>query len=184
LSRLIRWAIAGLIAQPGAALAQQPNWAAGLIDEVKIGVQAHDVPGLWSGFRLEHGVDINGEILFSPALPFLLGGSIRPALGGTVNTSGDTSRAYLDARWQIEAPFGLFFGLGLGGAIHDGNLTPSDPDRKALGSRVLFHIPLEIGYRFDSHTSLSLFFDHMSNGNLAKYNEGMDNLGIRYGYKF
>jgi hypothetical protein len=173
-----------LIAQPGLALAQQPSWPTGLIDEVKIGVQAHDVPDLWSGFRLEHGVDINGEILFSPSLPFLLGGSIRPAFGATVNASGDTSRLYLDARWQFDGPCGLFFGLGLGGTIHDGNLTPSDPDRKALGSRVLFHIPLEIGYRFDSHNSLSLFFDHMSNGYTAKYNEGMDNLGIRYGYKF
>ena len=57
-------------------------------------------------------------------------------------------------------------------------------DRKAFGSRVLFHIPVELGYRFDQHNSLSVYFEHMSNAGLASSNEGMDFLGMRYGYKF
>src|SRR5262249_5152741 len=32
--------------------------------ELRGGVLAHDVPDLWSGFRLERGVDVNGELLF------------------------------------------------------------------------------------------------------------------------
>ena len=112
---------------------------------------------------------------FSPSLPFLWG-TIRPATGATINTR--------DARWEIEAPSGIFLALGLGAAVHDGHLEPDAADRKALGSRVLFHVPLELGYRFDAHNSLSLYYEHMSNANTAEFNEGMDFLGVRYGYRF
>jgi hypothetical protein len=151
--------------------------------ELRLGVLAHDVPDLWSGFRLESGVDINGEILIGPGLAFL-GGTLRPAIGGSVNTSGGTSKAYLDARWEIEGPAGLFFGTGLGVAVHNGNLGPTDPDRKALGSRALFHVPVEIGLRFDRGRSISVYFEHTSNANLARHNEGLDSIGVRYGIRF
>ena len=163
------------------ALAQEAAGLRGI--EIKGGVLAHDVPGLWSGFRLESGVDINGEVLFGTGLAFL-GGSLRPAIGGSVNTAGYTSKGYVDARWEIDGPAGLFFGLGLGAAIHDGVLGPTEPDRKALGSRVLFHIPLEVGLRLNERHSLSLYFEHTSNAWLAAHNEGMDNIGVRYGFKF
>ena len=163
------------------AVAQLATASTGL--ELRGGVLAHDVPGLWSGFRLEGGVDINAELLFGYGLPFL-GGTIRPAVGGSVNTEGYTSKAYVDARWEIEGPSGIFFGIGLGGAVHDGLLDPTDPDKKALGSRLLFHIPIEIGLRLDERRSISVYFEHMSNGFLADSNEGMDSIGVRYGYKF
>src|SRR5262249_45490999 len=105
-------------------------YAQGLIEELKIGGLYHDVPDLWSGFRIEHeGVDVNLEALFRPSLPVLLG-TIRPAIGGTISTRGDTSHAYIDARWQVELPAGFFLGLGVGGAIHDGHLTPDSPTDK------------------------------------------------------
>ena len=151
--------------------------------EVRGGVLGHDVPDLWSGFRLERGVDINGELLFGAGLP-ILGGSLRPAIGASVNTEGFTSKAYADLRWEFDTPSRIFFGIGLGAAIHDGNLAPTDPDRKALGARVLFHIPLEIGWRLDARQSLSVYFEHTSNAGTASVNEGMDGIGIRYGYRF
>ncbi len=155
-----------------------------LVSELKIGILDHDVPDLWSGFRREEdGADINVEALLSPSVLFF-GGTIRPAIGATINTQGDTSHAYVDARWQYELPGGVFFGVGLGGAIHDGEVDPVDPDRKALGSRLLFHIPAELGYRFDEHSSLSLYFEHTSNAYTQDSNEGLDRLGIRYGYGF
>ncbi len=77
-----------------------PALADGLIDELKIGVLAHDVPDLWSGFQAEpDAADINVEAIFSPSIAFL-GGTIRPALGASINTQGYTSNVYLDARWQ------------------------------------------------------------------------------------
>ncbi len=163
------------------ALAQDTNVPRGL--EFRGGVLAHDVPGLWSGFRLESGIDINAELLFGSGFP-ILGGAIRPAIGATVNTAGDTSKAYIDARWEIEGPSGIFLGLGLGAAVHDGLLDPTDPDRKALGSRILFHIPIEIGWRFNERNSISVYFEHISNGFIADSNEGLDSIGVRYGYRF
>lgn len=158
--------------------------AGDLISELKIGILAHDVPDLWSGFQLETDApDINVEVIFARYVPFL-GGRIHPALGGSINTGGGTSHAYLDARWQIDGPAGLFFAIGLGAAIHNGETGPDEPDMKALGSRVLFHIPAEIGIRFDEHNSLSVYFEHTSNAYTMDYNEGLDRLGVRYGYRF
>lgn len=155
-----------------------------LIYEAKFGILYHDVPGLWSGFRLETGgIDLNGELMLAPALP-VLGGAIRPVIGGTYNTDGYTSKAYAGARWQIELPHNFYFGVGLGAAVHDGHLIPDALDRKALGGRWLFHIPAEIGYRFDEHNSISIYFEHTSNGNTQRYNEALDDLGVRYGYRF
>lgn len=152
--------------------------------EFKIGGLYHDVGDMWSGFRLEpRSVDVNVEVLFGPHIE-LLWGTLRPAIGATINTRGATSKAYVDARWEIESPTGIFFALGLGAAVHDGNLGASDPDRKALGSRILFHIPAELGWRWDGHNSISLYFEHISNGYTQDYNEGLDAIGVRYGYRF
>ena len=109
---------------------------------------------------------------------------MRPAIGASINTAGYTSKGYIDARWEIEGPAGIFFGTGLGAAVHNGNLDPTDPDRKALGSRVLFHIPFELGLRLDQRQSVSIYFEHTSNAWLARHNEGLDNIGVRYGVRF
>lgn len=154
-----------------------------LVDEIKIGVLNHDTDNLWSGFRRESGVDANFEVILTPALKFL-GGEVRPALGGSINSAGDTSKAYAAARWEVEPVKDVFFAAGFGGAVHTGKLSLERNDRKALGSRLLFYFPFEIGYRVDPNYSVSIFFDHVSNAWLADPNEGMDTLGIRLGYKF
>jgi lipid A 3-O-deacylase len=182
LSLLVAWLALAALVVPIAAHAQSAS-GAGLVQELRLGALVHDMPGLWSGFRLERGADINAEVILAPSIP-MLGGNLRPAIGVSVSTSGQTSKAYFDARWMIEARSGFFLGLGLGAAVHNGLIDPTEVDRKALGSRVLFHIPLEIGYRFDGRNSLSMYFDHVSNGYTQKYNEGFDSLGVRYGYKF
>jgi lipid A 3-O-deacylase len=178
--QLLLLLLTGLCSTAGPAVAQQ----VGLVHELKIGVLAHDVPELWSGFRLERGgVDLNAELQLRPALA-IFGGHLRPVIGLSVHTGSGTSRGYIDARWQVETASGIFFGLGLGAAIHNGHINPDALDRKALGSRVLFHIPFEVGYRVDAHSSLSVYFEHMSNASLAKWNEGFDAVGLRYGYRF
>ncbi|MFN3869637.1 MAG: acyloxyacyl hydrolase [Hyphomicrobiaceae bacterium] len=166
------------------ALTTAPAAAGGLwIAEFKAGVLAHDVPDLWSGFQREpDAVDINLEVMFRPNIPLLIGG-IYPAIGASISTSGATSHVYADARWQVETPVGLFFAIGLGVAVHDGELEPVLADRKALGSRALFHIPAEVGLRLGDN-SLSVYFEHISNGEFADFNEGLDRLGVRYGYRF
>jgi lipid A 3-O-deacylase len=156
--------------------------------EVKLGLLAHDVGGLWSGSHRETAAVINGEVLLTPSMP-LWHGTLRPAVGFSVAVNGGrvdqaTSKVYGGGRWEYENPRGWFAGIGLGLALHDGLLDATDPDRKALGSRILFHIPLELGIRYAGNRSLSIYFDHMSNAGLRRPNEGLDSLGIRYGYRF
>jgi len=155
----------------------------GIVHEIKGGVLAHDVDNLWSSFSRESGVDLNAEAIFTPSVTFW-GGTLRPALGASINTSGDTSKVYLDARWEYEAENNLFFVLGVGAAVHNGEKKLVSNDKKALGSRLLLHFPIELGYRFDEHHGLSIYFDHISNGYTQDENEGLDTLGLRYGYRF
>lgn len=162
---------------------QEKDKSHSFVHELKGGVLAHDVDNLWSGFRREGGVDINIEAIFAPSAN-ILGGTLRPGLGMSINTGGDTSKLYLYARWEYEFDVGLYFALGLGGVVHDGEKRFVRTDRKALGSHVLFHIPIEIGFRIDGHNGLSVYFDHMSNAYTQDENEGMDTLGARYGYRF
>jgi hypothetical protein len=77
-----------------------------------------------------------------------------------------------------------FIGLGIGIAVHNGETFTSDPEAKELGRRVLFHPNVEIGRRLDQHQSISLYFEHISNASLATKNQGLDTLGVRYGYRF
>ena len=150
----------------------------------KAGVLAHDVPDLWSGFSVEdRWVDLNFEAQFKPSL-MVFGGTLRPVIGGTVNTNGDTSHLYANAHWEIDGPGNLFFAAGFGAAIHDGETGQGDPNRKWLGSRVLFHIPFEAGIHLDAHNDLSIYFEHTSNANTMFHNEGLDRIGVRYGYRF
>jgi hypothetical protein len=157
---------------------------AGWFQEIRLGVLAHDVDHLWSGSRKEGGVDLNAEIIFGRPGFSLLSGSIKPNLGLSVNTQGDTSSLYGGILWEWETKSGIFFDLGLGAAVHNGKLETNNEDKKSLGSRVLFRIPIELGYSITAHHRISILFVHMSNGYLADPNQGLDELGLRYGYRF
>jgi len=102
----------------------------------------------------------------------------------SVNSRGDTSKFYGGIIWELNFPNGFFLAAGLGAAVHNGELDTDDKDEKSLGSRVLFRIPIEFGYQVTARHSLSILFDHVSNAGLASPNEGLDTIGIRYGYTF
>lgn len=154
----------------------------GLVSELRGGLLAHDY-GPFSRNE-EDGVDVNLEVLFvSPNfLRFLW--SPRPHLGATINTAGDTSQLYFGLSWEWTFWDSWFAGFSLGGAVHDGKLETNQVDRKELGCRILFRESVEGGYRFNGRHSISLFLDHISNAKLCSRNEGLENVGIRYGYRF
>ena len=158
-----------LAALAPAASGADPSAEGGWLAEVRGGVLSHDTGGLWSGDHVEHGFDLNGELIFRRGSLPLGAGALRPHLGAT---------------WRLAADSGAFFELGLGAAVHDGELETTKKDQKELGSRLLFRIPIEVGFAFGEHHSLSLFFDHVSNAGLADENEGLDTLGLRYGHRF
>ena len=160
------------------------NDAEPTVYEWRFGALMHDYD-LWAHERRESGFDINSEVVFGRLPVDMPAGTLRPNFGVSLSTAGDTSRLYGGVLWQFGERSGPFLDLGIGLAVHDGDLdNRRRTDRKRLGSRVLFRIPLEVGYSFDGRHQLSVMFDHISNGYLAKPNEGMDSLGLRYGYRF
>ena len=172
--RLLSIFLALALLAPGSTLAQ------GFLYEMRGGVLAHDIPIVAAG-RYEYGIGLNAELVFSPSLP-LLGGDIRPALGGTFATNNGTSLIYADAKWEWSGPL-FFFGRGLGPAIQTGELQYVN-GRKGLGSRVLFHVPVEIGVQISPSARISAYYEHVSNAFLAYPNPGMDNIGIRFAHRF
>lgn len=154
------------------------------LSEVKAGAFIHDV-GVFGRSEEDTKVDLNAEILFN------LKGRIwqriwapRPHLGGSLNTGGNTSQAYGGLTWDFNLLGNGFGRWSMGAAVHDGKLKTSRPDRKELGSRVLFRFALEFGLRITERHNVSIILDHISNGGLKDENEGIDNFGVRYGYRF
>lgn len=162
------------------ALSASPALAG--VDELRLGLSAHDISFL--GHGKEDGVDGVAEVLFeSPSLLEPIWAP-RPHVGLAVNTAGDTSQLYAGLTWSFEPVQHLFVEFSLGGAVHDGKLSGDELERKQLGSRALFRESLAIGWRINERHSLMVVFDHESNARLAEYNEGLNNLGVRWGYRF
>ncbi|BCS88929.1 acyloxyacyl hydrolase [Pseudodesulfovibrio sediminis] len=159
-----------------------PAMAEGGVSEIRGGLYAHDVD-LWS-FDREDGPDVNVEVLFnSPSFLEALWAP-RPHLGATINTDGDTSHLYGGLTWEYDLPENFFVDGNLGASVHNGKLDTNDDDRKSLGSRILFRLGAALGYNITEHVNVSLQYEHMSNAYLAEPNEGMDNIGLRLGYRF
>ena len=169
-----------------------------IFSEVRIGVLDHDVHAF--GGR-EHGADFNAELLFASPVPvaavtfapsylrWLL--RPRPTIGGSVNTAGDTDKAYLGLTWTamlatglLRRDDGLSFGVGFGPSFNDGYINSPVPDRKSLGSNVLFHESLEVSYQITPRYSLGVYYDHDSNAGFARHNQSLNDLGVRFGVRF
>jgi lipid A 3-O-deacylase len=152
------------------------------VSEIRIGALAHD-QGPFSSNK-EEGYDANVEILFSSPGFLDVIWSPRPHIGATYNAYGDTSQAYLGLTWEWDFFQDFFAGFSLGGAVHNGKTSTLSLDKKELGCRVLFRESVTVGYRINKTHSLMAFMDHISNAKLCSSNEGLENVGIRYGYRF
>jgi hypothetical protein len=191
--RAILWLAAAACWAPAPAHAQNLTYS-----EVKLGILAHDAHFLGGK---EKGVDLNPEIIFqSPVsdawaagVPWYLHWMVqpRPTIGGEFNTSGFTNQYYFGATWTWQLASNLlqpgdgvalsyFFGPG----FNDGDIIARAPDRKSLGSHVLFREALELGYRITPVYQISGFIDHVSNGGLAKQNQSINDVGVRFGVGF
>ena len=127
---------------------------------------------------------MNAEIVFNQPSLKLWHGFILPNMGVSINNQHDTSKVYGGLLWEFVFDNGFFVNSGGGLAIHNGHLESDDSNKKQLGSRVLFRVPIEFGFTIREHHRISFMFDHISNAYLATPNEGMDTIGLRYGYQF
>lgn len=172
-----------LLCAAAAAQEVDPTPQNGVLSEIRIGALKHDA-GVFVTRQEHAGIDANVEFLFVSPEFLEIVWSPRPHLGVTVNPRGATSQAYFGLTWDVDLFAGLFFEVGLGGAIHDGELETRDPDRKSLGCRWLYRESVSLGYRFAGRHSVSVLLDHMSNNGRCDRNAGMDMLGLRWGYRF
>ena len=173
--------------KPAAAkrsLLTPPRWS--LFAPPLTGALIHD-EGPFSSHKEADSVDVNLEVQFvSPEVLEVIG-SPRPHLGADINTVGDTSSFYfgLTYEWDdFDVWKGFFIGFSIGGAYHDGETNNAPADRKELGCSLLFRGSFEFGYRFWDTHGISLMLDHISNAKLCDHNEGLENVGLRYGYRF
>jgi len=166
--------------------------------ELKFGVLKHDARFLGG---VEGGIDINPELilaspipdLWAASLPWYLGWMVqpRPTLGAEINTSGFTNQFYFGATWSwqlasniLQPGDGLTVSYFFGPGFNDGETRPTRPNRKALGSNILFREALEFGYRINPVIEISAFIDHVSNAGFARYNQSINDVGGRIGFRF
>ena len=167
-------------AQSGAD--EGPSPLGGILSEIRLGVFDHDV-GIISSDR-EGGYDVNVELLFaSPSLLRRLF-SPRPQLGIVINSKDDTNQLYAGLAWTFDIPKFGFIEATIGGTRHDGNTKIRETNRNNYGCKLLFRETVSLGFRFDRHQSVSIMLSHISNYGLCEHNDGLDHLGIRYGYRF
>ena len=135
--------------------------------EVRAGVLAHDVPDLWSGFRLG-GVDINAELL-GPGVAFWAARCAPPS--AAPSTPAATSKAY---RRPLVRP--ALRRVLRPGPRRSTTATSIRPSRTAE-ARLTRPVPHSLRARLPlgHHQSLSVYFEHTSN-DPARHNEALDNM--------
>lgn len=152
---------------------------------IAIGVLGHD-QGPASDHN-EHGIDLNLEVQFAP-LDFWR--TPRPHLGATINFIGDTSVAYAGLTFPIYRYRNWLLDGAISAVAHDG---PLHKDREGCrrdsdcgyGVRVMPRLGLELGYRLNEKSAVSLFYDHMSHyWIIDDENEGLEHAGLRYLFSF
>lgn len=178
---------------PNTARAQNVTYS-----EFRFGVLDHDAHFIGGK---EKGIDINPEVNWQSPVSDAWAATVspwirwavqpRPTIGGEINTSHYTNQAYIGANWAwrvasnvFQPADGIIIGYFFGPGFNDGEIRTSRPDRKALGSHILFREALDVGYEFIPGWQISAFIDHVSNGGLAKQNQSINDVGARLGVRF
>ncbi|MEP3045608.1 MAG: acyloxyacyl hydrolase [Roseibium sp.] len=152
--------------------------------ELRGGVMYHDA------MNRESGVDLNAEYLSRfAAFQFTIPGvnmrtALRPHIGGSLNTAGDTSFVYGGYSLAIDLTKRFFIEGSLGGMVHNGVDVRPDNSRLSLGCNVMFREAASLGFRITDHWNVSAMVEHGSNGGRCEANNGLTNAGVRLGYSF
>lgn len=146
------------------------------------GFYFHDIDSPLTKSGIEEGVDVQlgyrwDRIGRTPLQPYLF---------GAVNTAGETHYAVAG----LSAKFGKRFYVrpGLGIAIHSGDNQgfedPSD-DNVEFGTSVLFAPEVAVGLSINERASVEASLVHLSHAQIfGGQNPGIDNVGIRFNWKF
>ena len=180
------------------ALAVQPGEASAKVEQVHLGVLAHNIQ-IFDGKNAnkEDGPAVELQVNFSSPGILHWAGSPQPYIVGSFNVAGDTSfgGGGLEWNWRFADVWSVSPGLGY--VIHDGDLNNPYPNGSAqaaayfdqhllLGSRDLFRTSLGVSRDFGGRWSGQIFFSHLSHGQILGQgrNQGLDQLGVRIGRRF
>jgi lipid A 3-O-deacylase len=185
------------IAAFGAALVIAPGAQAG-VDEVHVGVMAHNVCVInCDNADKEEGPNAELQVSFDSPGFLSWAFSPQPYLMVSANTSGGTSfgGAGLEWRWNFADGWALEPGFGV--VVHDGETDNPFPngspeaeefndEHVLLGSETLFRTSLGLTRDFEGPWEAQLFYEHLSHGQIlaSGRNQGLDEVGIRFGYQF
>ena len=158
--------------------------------EVKQGVLAHD-RGWFGKNREGFGPDYNFELMFNSPRILKKIGAPKPILGLTQTSTGGSSLYYGGITWDANITKNWFVS-GTTGIAYTNGLTklpqgqvPTGDKKIQFGSKWLHRGAVELGWNFYGNDTISLMFSHVSHGSmLDNKNHGMDEFGIRYGYRF
>lgn len=157
-----------------------------IVSEFRIGGSAQDP---WSNER--GSGNVVAEVLFAkPAVtpdPFLMLFVPRPTVGGSYNTAGRTSYAYLGGTWTYDVTQRIFVEAFFGAAFHNGATGPTafvPPGFNALGCSPQFREAASVGFRLTEHWSVLATIEHQSNAGLCAANRGLTNVGGKVAYTF
>ena len=158
--------------------------------EVKQGILAHDRG--WFGKNREGiGPDYNFELMFNSPNILKKVWSPKPIIGLTQNSSGGSSLYYggitwdanITKNWFVTGTTGIAYTNGLK-KLPQGQVATGDK-KIQFGSQWLHRGAIELGWNFYGNDTISLMFSHVSHASmLSDKNHGMDEFGIRYGYRF
>ena len=158
--------------------------------EVKQGILAHDRG--WFGKNREGiGPDYNFELMFDSPRILKKIWSPKPIIGLTHTSTGGSSLYYggitwdanITKNWFISGTTGIAYTNGLK-KLPQGQVATGDK-KIQFGSQWLHRGAIELGWNFYGNDTISLMFSHVSHASmLSDKNHGMDEFGIRYGYRF
>jgi lipid A 3-O-deacylase len=185
------------IAAFGAAMMLAPAAQAG-VDEVHVGVMQHNICVTnCKNADKEDGPNVHFQVSFDSPQFLNWAGSPQPYVMASVNTAGETSfgGVGLEWRWNFAGNWALEPGLGV--VVHDGQVDNPFPngsqaaadfaeEHVLLGSEALFRTSLGLTYDFEGPWEAQILFEHLSHGQIlaSGRNQGLDELGIRFGYQF
>ena len=158
--------------------------------EVKQGILAHD-RGWFGKNREGFGPDYNFELMFNSPRILKKIGAPKPILGLTQTSTGGSSLYYGGITWDANITKNWFVS-GTTGIAYTNGITklpqgqvPTGDKKIQFGSKWLHRGAVELGWNFYGNDTISLMFSHVSHGSmLDNKNHGMDEFGIRYGYRF
>jgi hypothetical protein len=167
------------------------------------GLYAHDIEDGLSEGGVEEGPQLAAGVIGRRLQSLERLGAPSPYALAALNTQGGTSYAAAGLSWRVGLGERLYLRPALGAAVHDGETDLPSPyapgladvtrsqrfqrgqDELDLGSRVLVHLELALGWRANDQWAVEASWMHLSHGDLAgDQNPGLSDLGVRLVYSF